>query len=176
MTKLFKYIFLIGVLSLFNCQTQNDIDIKLQEKIASFNIEDFPNKKFERFYKLEGQYNTRKDFEILLPKIEIHRGSEKEVFEDFLIFNKDGTVDSFYDKNLESAKLRVANKKNSYFGVINKSKAKNYIVVQQAFKGIMRLGISPSYGIEKIQFKAVAEKIYLQEGNKCSIYTLCLIN
>lgn len=99
--KINKYFFIISIFSFFSCQTQQDIHKTLRKKIENFNPKDFPFLEFDKLYVLEGQYATKRDFEIIYPKMEIHRGSDNQKYEDFLIFRNDGTVDSFYDKNIE---------------------------------------------------------------------------
>lgn len=72
-------------LILLGCHTANDIKSRFEKKIENFNSSDFPEIQFEKLYVLEGVYYTKKDFELIYPKILGTDGHTK-----FLYLYKDG--------------------------------------------------------------------------------------
>lgn len=112
-------------------------------------------------------YNTSGNFELIQPKLEIHRGSDNENSNDYLIINDDGTVNRFYAKDINSASLLINRRSSSvYSSVIYQKKDHIIIEVMQAFK------MGKGYGTYKQFLKIVGDKIYIQHRNFCSVYTL----
>lgn len=164
-----KYLKIIAVMSfsLLSCQSISKVSDRLSKKVENFSSSDFPVIKFNRLFMMDGMYRTNENFELIQPKLEIHRGSDNEHSSDYLIINDNGTVDEFYAKDISSANL-LMNKKSSsvYSGVIYKEKDKIIVEVMQAFK------MGGGYGTYKKFLKIVGDKIYIQDGKNCSVYTL----
>lgn len=153
--------------SFLSCQSVSKVRERLLKKIENFSSSDFPAIEFDKLYILNGTYSTKRDFELIQPKLEIHRGSGTETANDYLIINKNGTVDEFYAKNINSANLLMKKKSSSVFsGIIYQKKHQIIIEVMQAFK------MGGGYGTYKQFLKIVGDKIYVQDGNNCSVYVL----
>lgn len=84
---------------------------------------------------MHGMYSTKGDFELIQPKLEIHRDSDAESSNDYLIINDNGTVNEFYAKNINSANLLIKKKSSSVFsGIIYQKEDQIIIEVMQALK------------------------------------------
>lgn len=153
--------------SLLSCQSISKVNDRLLKKVENFSSSDFPFIKFNRLYIMDGMYSTNENFGLIQPKLEINRGSDNESFNDYLIINNNGTVSKFYAKNISSANLIIKKKSSSiYSGVIYQKKNQIIIEVIQAFK------MGGGYGTYKQFLKIDGDKIYIQDGNNCSVYTL----
>ena len=172
MLNIFKYLLVAIFLSFCCCKSHQNQEKRLQKKLDDFTASDFPFLDFERLYILQGKYSTKRNFEIIYPKLEIHRGSDDVNYSDFLIFHLDGTLDMFYDVDIKAAKLKITPQNRGSSGVLSKKDGKISIFSEQAFKGLKKLGISPSYGITKKELKIIDGKIYIQDGSTCSVYVL----
>lgn len=147
----------------FSCYTKKDIQIRLEKNNDNFNVNDFNNLKFNTLYKLEGIYETKKDFELIYPKLEIHRGTQN--YEDYVIFFDDGKVLFFISENLDEAK-KWLNKKNDFDAFLYKYHDRNIIKTLQVFK------MGGGFGTYNQYLKVINGRVYIQDNYNCSVYIL----
>lgn len=164
-----KYVSFLAILlfSLAACQKAERVRDRLLKEVENFNVKDFPGIKFDQIYTMEGTYITKAKFEIIPPKLETTRGSDNKKYDDFLIFNSNGTVDLFYAENSKAAKLLISKQSlDVIYGILQKKKEKWIIKTIQAYK------MGGGYGTYSQYVKMIDNKIYVQNGASCSVYFL----
>ncbi len=155
--------------SLFSCQSSEHIHNKLLKKVENFITINFPGIYFDKLYIMEGTYITKGKFNIIPPKLEISRGSDTKHYEDYLVFNGNGTVEKFYAENEVKAKQLLAKQSTStIYGVLYLQRSRLIIEVIQAFK------MGGGYGSYKQEVKIEGSKILVQDGEQCSVYLLAV--
>lgn len=153
--------------SFLSGQSIQNIEDRLSKKVAKLSNNPIEGVVYNKLYVMEGTYITRRDFEPILPKLEIHRGSDSKKYEDYLILYDNGKVDEFYAENTHSAyQLLNRSPSSGFYGVIYKKNQKIIIESIVAFK------MGGGYGTNKKSVKIINKKIYVQEVGKCSVYVL----
>ena len=99
----------LAFFSLFSCQSSERIHNRLLKKAENFKATNFPGIHFDKLYIMEGTYITKGKFNVIPPKLEISRGSDTKHYEDYLVFNGNGTLEKFYAENEMKAKQLLAN-------------------------------------------------------------------
>lgn len=151
--------------SLFSCQSSERINHRLLKKAEGFRTTNFPGIYFDRLYIMEGTYMTKGKFNIIPPKLEISRGSDDQHYEDYIVFNSNGTVDKFYAENeTKAGQLLERQTGPSLYGVFYQRRSQLIIEVVQAFK------MGGGYGSYKQEVKVEGDKIMVQDGAQCSVY------
>lgn len=141
-----------------------NVEKRMLKKAESFRKEDFPTLSIEQIYIYEGVYETKKDFRPIFPKLE-ETGNHKE----FLYFYNNGKVMFFVAKDIEDAYFDINQKTNDYNAVIVKKNDEIILYRKQGFHSI--LGLMGGTGIYKQYLKIINNKIYIQEKNRCYIYS-----
>lgn len=157
----------LAFFSLFSCQSSERIHNKFLKKAESFRTTNFPGIYFDKLYIMEGTYITKGKFNIIPPKLEISRGSDTKHYDDYLVFNSNGTVEKFYAENaLKAKQLLVRRTGSAIYGVLYLQRSRLIIEVIQAFK------MGGGYGSYKQEVKIEGDKILVQDGEQCSVYLL----
>lgn len=164
MVRIINFIIMFTCFSLFSCQSILNVKDRLLKKIENFDRESIGNVVFNRLYVREGVYKTKKDFDIIFPKLEV---STNGFYYDYLYIQGNGKL-SFFTSS--SRLIKNIENKESFNAVINKEKNKIIVYRLQVFHQIR--GFDPSYGIYKQYLKVFGNKIYIQDGNDCSVYVL----
>lgn len=144
---------------------QTSVDKRLTKKIENFKKEDFPGIKFRSIYILEGLYHTKKIFEPIFPKLE-NAGDDLE----FLYFYENGGVSFFVAESIPKAYSIIERKPNSYSAVLFKKKNKNIILRTTSYHAIF--GFGGGIGYYRQYMKIINGKIYIQEADRCYVYSL----
>lgn len=164
-----KFFPIILIFSFVSCISQ--INDKLESKLKSFNKNDFNEKIFNKTYTLEGIYNTKSNFDIIIPKLQDNR---EENYVDFLKIQDDGKVVFGSSPRKEFFKTFKRIEENQFNAVITKEKEQVYIYEIVILHSILGLG-----GGNKVIKKPVLinnNHIYIQNGNNCFVYKLATSN
>ncbi|WP_123912701.1 hypothetical protein [Chryseobacterium pennipullorum] len=114
---------------------------------------------------MEGTYLTKGKFNLVPPKLEISRGSDQKHYEDYIIFNSNGTVEKLYAENVKAAhQLLERQDPSGLYGIIYSKGDKLFIEAIQAFK------MGGGYGTYKQEIKFDHHKVLIQNGANCSVY------
>jgi len=134
---------------------------RLLKKIENFDKNNMEGISFNTLYILEGIYKTKKDFEIIQPKLDRHTGAQK--CENYLVFYGDGKVYFYIEDNNENA-YNTLMKSEDFDAVLIKNKNKLIIETIQGFK------MGGRYGSYKQYIKVIGDKVYIQDGRNCYVY------
>ncbi|WP_426479644.1 hypothetical protein ACP3T3_09510 [Chryseobacterium sp. CBSDS_008] len=160
------FLIYLSFFSVFSCQSAElrHIKNKLLKKTQGFETANFPLLYFDRLYMMEGTYVTKGKFNIVPPKLEMHRGSDQKPYEDYIIFNSNGTVEKIYAEDEKSARQLIDKDSSGPYGVLYLKGNKPFIEVVQAFK------MGGGYGTYKQEVKFDHNKVLIQNGANCSVY------
>ena len=160
------FLIFMSFFSMFSCQSAElkHVRNKLLKKTQGFETANFPLLYFNRLYILEGTYITKGKFNIVPPKLEMHRGSDQKKYEDYIIFNSNGTVEKLYAENEKAAKQLLGKDTSGPNGVLYRKGDRFFMDAVQAFK------MGGGYGIDRQEIKFENNKLFIQDGANCSVY------
>ncbi|RXM38046.1 hypothetical protein BOQ62_19140 [Chryseobacterium sp. CH21] len=160
------FLIYLSFFSMFSCQSAEleHVRSKLLKKIQGFETANFPLLYFDRLYILEGTYITKGKFNIVPPKLEMHRGSDLKKHEDYIIFNSNGTVEKLYAENEKTAEQLLGKDTSGSNAVLYMKGGRFFIDAIQAFK------MGGGFGTYRQEIKFENNKLFIQNGANCSVY------
>lgn len=173
MVKLIKYTrFLPFIILLNSCYSEINIQKRIAKNLTKFDKSNFPGIRFDKLYILEGTYETKKDFELIYPKLEVHTNGKYLQYLQYLYVHGNGELNFFtLPEGYLTNKLSNYNKQDSigrkqysFNGVMYIKNNKLIIERTQLYK------MYGGYGSYREKLKIISENIYIQEANRCYVY------
>lgn len=162
-----KFIFLL-IFTIFFSSCNGQVNRRLEKKLNNFDKKQIKYDIFNKYYVLEGYYETKKDFEpIIYPKSENY-----SKYISTMVILDNGKI--FFGTSSNSRMMttpQINLNSDGYNGVLVLKKGKPY--VYRAFITHAILGIGGGKYIKKMKMLIKDSRhIYVQDGHNCFIYVL----
>ncbi|AKK74854.1 hypothetical protein HX13_15355 [Chryseobacterium sp. P1-3] len=136
----------------------------MESKLKMFNRNDFKQVHFNNIYQLEGLYETKRDFELIYPKLEEHRDSN---YIDYMYIQNNGKIN--FGTGSMVPDITKHKEIQTFNGVLVKEGDKYVIFRKVVLHPVLGVG---GYEIKKQKILIENRRLYIQDGNNCLVYKL----